>query len=138
MLRGIFQEIANPCSRSRSGAANTQPRADTLQIVCRVIIQFKVAFLSRNATPEINIWFVPNFEVPLRNLIDTISIDKMLREMSHQAIPPLHAFGRRHIWLVPEWMQRIWVKRKLLWHKANFNDRSHAVFQKPVVDLIHI
>src|SRR5260370_40620611 len=124
----MFQEIANPRRRGSSGAANAQPRTNILEIECRVIVEFEVAFLSRDAAPKINIRFVPNFEVPLRNFIDAVSIDKMLREMSHQAIPLLHAFGWRHIWLVPEWMQRIWIKCKLLWHKANFDDWAYPIF----------
>src|SRR4030088_1015870 len=127
MVRCMFQKGANPRRRGGRRAANTQPRINLLEIERRVIVQFEVAFLSRDAAPKINIRFVPYFEVPLRNFVDAVSIDKVLREMSHQAIPLLHAFWWRHIWLIPEWMQRIWVKCELLWHKAHFHDWAYSI-----------
>src|SRR5438309_317027 len=58
--------------------------------------------------------------------------------MSHQTIPLLHAFRWRDIWLVPEWMQCVWIEGEFLRHKANFDDGSYAIFFEAVVDFIHI
>ena len=93
MLRCVFQEVTDPCCSGGCGAADAQSGTDTLQIACCVIVQLEVAFLPWDAAPEINIWLVPDFEVPLRNFIDAVSIDEMLREMRHQAVPLFHAFG---------------------------------------------
>ena len=35
-------------------------------------------------------------------------------------------------------MQRIWIECELFWHKADFDDRANAIFQKPVVYLVYI
>src|SRR5271163_814701 len=127
--RGVFQEIRHPRSGGSGGTAYTQTRVYSLQSTRSVSVEVEVGLLAGNATPEIDVRLVPDFEVPLRDFINAISVDEMLREMSHQRVPPLHTFGWRHILLVPEGVQRIGIKCQFLWHEADFDERTDAVFE---------
>ena len=103
-----------------------------------MVIEIEVGLLARDAVPEIDVGFVPDFEVPLRDFVDAIAIDEVLGEVGHQVVPSLHALRRRNILLVPEGMKGIGIEGELLGHEADFDEGPHAVFEQAVVDLVDV
>jgi hypothetical protein len=55
-------------------AAYAQARTDILQSGSGNIVELVISFLLRFSWPEIEVWFVPNFEIPICNLFDTVSL----------------------------------------------------------------
>ncbi len=73
-FRGMFQEVIYPVCGGCSRASDAKARAYRLQGSRCVIVQSEVAFFSWYPVPEINIRFIPDFEVPLRDFIDAIAL----------------------------------------------------------------
>src|ERR1700729_3334343 len=89
ICRGMFQKVIDPGCSSSGRPSNTQSGIDALQSAGCVIVEFKVRSLPRYAAPEIDVRLVPDFEVPGCNLIDTVTVNKVLCEVGDQSIPPL-------------------------------------------------
>ena len=135
---GVFEEIVHPVGGGGCGAADAQSRTHCFQSACGVVVQVEVAGLSGDAVPEIDVGFVPDFEVPLRYFVDSIAIYEVLGEVRHQIVPAFHALWRRDVRLVPERMECVRVEGQLLWHEADLYDGAHAILQQAVVDLIDV
>ena len=58
-----------------------------------VIVKLPVGCLPGLSGPEIEIGFVPNLEIPLRNFIDTVAIDQMLRKRGIRSSHLAQSFG---------------------------------------------
>src|ERR1700676_3557549 len=86
---------------------------------------------------EVDVWLVPELEIPLRHLIDSVPAHEVLCKGRDEVSPSCPVFGRRNDWLVPERVQNL-LGRKLSWHEAQFNERADPVLQKTVVDVVDI
>src|SRR4051812_9468765 len=138
LLRSMSQEIVDPICCSRGRTSHSQMLIHRLDRTCRVVVQLEVAFLPGNTVPEIDVRFVPDFEVPLRYFCSAITFHQVPGERGDQPVPPVKTLRWRDILLVPERMKRIRVKGQLLRHKADLDHRTNAVLQKSVVDLIYV
>jgi hypothetical protein len=103
-----------------------------------VRVKFEVRPFAWDAAPKIDVRLIPDFEVPLRNLVDAVTFDQVLGEMRHQSIPGFETFRRRDIRLVPEGVEGVWIEGQLLWHEAYFDHRTDTVLQQAIIDLIDI
>src|SRR5580698_9049023 len=138
IVGGIFQKVVYPFSCGGGGSTYAETRAYRLQIARGVSVEVKIALFARDAVPEVDVGLIPDLEVPLRNFIDTVPIDQVLREVCYQGIPGFHALRRRNILLIPEGMQRIGIEGELFGHEADLDDGTHAVFEQAIVDLVDI
>ncbi len=138
----IFGAVSNegirPCRLRSRGPSYAQARAYLLKSKRSVIVKLPVGRLFRIARPEINIRLVPDFKIPLRNLVDAVPIHQMLCELGDEIVPLVPVFGWGDILLVPKWMQGVFVRRQLLWHKTQLDKRAHTVGQQAIVDLINV
>ena len=103
-----------------------------------MVVELEIRRLLRLTRPEINVWLVPNLEVPLRYLIYPVPLDQMLCKCPHQRIPLRIVLGRRNILLVPERMNGLRIRSQLVRHKADLDKWPHTLIEQPIVDLIHI
>src|ERR1700727_2181384 len=101
-------------------------------------IQFKILALAWDAIPEIDIRRTPSLLVPLRDLVDAVALNQVLRELRHQGIPGFETPGGRDVRLVPEGMECVWVEGKLLWHEAYLDHGTDTVLQQAIIDLIDV
>ncbi len=138
VCRCILQKLRYPVRGRGRRSSDTQPWAYPLQGASRVRVEIEITLLARNAIPEIDIRLVPHLEIPLRDFINTVTIDQVLREVLYQVVPAFHALRRRNILLVPERMQRIRIEGQLLRHKADLDQRPHAILQQAIVNLVDV
>ena len=102
-----------------------------------MIVKLEICRLLRISHPEIEIGFVPDFEVPLLDFINAVAVHQVLGELVNQVVPFVPIFRRRNVLLVPEGMRRI-LRRQFLGHEAQLNKRTHPILQKTVIGLVHI
>src|SRR5580698_858265 len=138
----IFGAMSNEGIRPRSlrsrGPSYAQAWTYLLEGKRGVIVKLPVGGLFRITRPEIEIRLVPDFKIPLRNLVDAVAVHKMFRELGDEIVPLAPVFGWRDILLVPKRMQGVFVRRQLLWHKTQLDKRAHTVGQQAIVDLINV
>src|SRR6185437_5478716 len=130
------EEFRDPRGSGSGWASYSEAWADGLQVARGVGVEVEVRFLAGNAAPEVDVGFVPDFEVPLGDFLDAVAVDEMLRESLHQLIPLLHALGGRDVLLVPEGVEVVGIEGKLFGHEADFDHGADAVLEKAIVDLI--
>src|SRR3984885_15552644 len=133
----MANECTDPGRLCRGRAADPQRGVHTLERLCRVIVQSKVAGLRRRAGPEIKVWFVPHLEVPLRDFIDPIAIDEMRREGRYQRVPFRVIARRRDYRVVLETVHGL-ARGESSGHEGYFDERPDAVFEESVVDLVYV
>ena len=138
VLRAVTDKGVGPGRLGRGGAADAQARAYCLKGARDVIVKLEVSGLFRIARPKIEIRLVPNFKVPLRDLIDAVAVDEVLGELGDEIVPLIPVFGWRDVLLVPESMKRVLVRGQCFGHETQFDERTHPVVQQAVVDLIDI
>src|ERR1700688_4181074 len=115
-----------PCCLSGSWSSHPQFRVDFLNRKRGVVVQLPVSLLPGVSGPEIQVGFIPYFEVPLRNLVDAVAFNQVLHEGGYQTIPAAPILWRRNIGLVPERMKN-GPGCQFIWHKADLNERPHAI-----------
>src|SRR5579872_6306223 len=98
----MFDKGVYPCSLCAGWSSHTKPLVYALNCSRRVIVKLPVGCLLGLAAPKIQIRFVPNFEVPLCNFIDAITVDQMFRKRGDEVVPLVPILGRRNIRPVPE------------------------------------
>ncbi len=138
VLRTVSNKGVGPCCLGRGGPADAQARAYLFKGACGVIVQLPVSGLLRIARPKIEIRLVPDFKVPLRNLIDAVAVDQVPGELGDEVVPLIPVFGWRDVLLVPERMERVLVRRQFLRHETQFDERTNTVVQQAVINLIDI
>src|SRR5579864_4204229 len=62
----------------------------------------------------------------------------MPRKTLDELLPLAPVLRRRHILLVPKWMQRACVRSELLRHETQLHKRPHLIFQQPVIYLVDV
>src|ERR1039458_5043484 len=102
-------EYIRPCSLPRRRTTDPQSRIDRLNRAHRVVIEFKVSPLLRISHPEIEVRFVPDFEIPLRNFTRPIPVHEMPRELSDHVFPLGVILGRRNVLLIPKCMKGVLI-----------------------------
>ena len=100
----MANEAIDPGRLRRRGSADAKPRIHGLQRSRRRVVKLVVRLLLRIARPEIEVRLVPDLEIPLRDFVDSVAIDQMLREVRNEIAPFLIACRRRNDRLVPERM----------------------------------
>src|ERR1700738_4941016 len=103
----MLEKIIHPMGRRRSRTADAKTRTDCFESAGGVVVKLKVAGLPGDAVPEVDVGFVPYFEVPLRYLVDSIAIYEVLGEVGHEIVPSLHALRRGDVRLLPEGVECI-------------------------------
>ena len=73
--RAMFYEGIYPCRLCGRRTSDAKAGVHLLNGAGSVIVKLPVGCLFRLACPEINVGFIPDFEVPAGNLIDAISLD---------------------------------------------------------------
>src|SRR5712672_1178413 len=102
-----------------------------------MIVKFEVSLLLGIARPKINVGLIPYLEVPLTDLVRTVAINQMLCEGSDQRVPSIQVLWGRGGGLVPKCV-RFRIRSKFLRHETNFDKRTNAVLQYPVIYLIDV
>src|SRR5580700_6660272 len=96
------EKFIGPAGLRGGWTADAKAGADTLHGLCGDIVEMKVRFVSRIADPEIEIRLVPDFEIPLRNFLNSVAIDEMFGEGFDHRAPFVPIFRRCDVLLVPE------------------------------------
>src|SRR5580704_9120021 len=97
----------HPCRLCSRWPSHAKPWIHALNCARSVIVKFPITCLLGLAAPKIQIGFVPDLEVPLRNFIDAVAIDEMFRKRADEVIPFAPVLGRRNVRPVPENVQEI-------------------------------
>lgn len=97
----VLDKLINPRGLCRRRSADADPRTHTFQRTSRVVVKIEVTLLLGRACPEIDVGFIPDFEIPLRNLI----YDRSDGARNHESSRPT--------WHNPSAAQR-WVCTKML------------------------
>src|SRR5579872_4218279 len=103
----MFDKSIDPGCLCGSRASDSQPLTYALDCLRCVIVKLPVAGLLGLAAPKIEIRFVPDFKVPLRNFVDAVAFDQMFGECSDKVNPLGPILGRRDVWPVPENVQEV-------------------------------
>src|SRR5262245_42074134 len=133
----VFQKIAHPIGRSCGRSAHTKARADGFEGAGGMTVKLEVGGLFGFAGPEIDVRLIPHLEIPLRDLVEAIAFDKVTSESADKVVPFAVILGRRDDLLVPERMN-VLASGELSGHEADFDERTDAVGEKTVVDLVHV
>src|ERR1700757_368461 len=102
-----------------------------------MVVELEVGLLCGTASPEVDVGLVPDLEVPLRDFIDAVTVDKMLREGGDKRVPLGVILRRRDDLLVPEGMV-VEARGELLRHEADLDEGADSVGEQAVVDLIDV
>ena len=51
-----------------------------------MVVEFEISVFLGNSGPEIDVRLVPDFEVPLGDLVDSITIDEVLSESTYEKL----------------------------------------------------
>src|SRR3984957_16683650 len=137
ILDAMADEAIRPRRLRRCWAADSQTRIHSLQRLGGHIIQVVVCLFFRIARPEVDIRFVPDFKIPLRDFVDSVPFDKMPRQMGDEFAPLLIVGRRRNDRLVPERIENN-LRSTLARNKAQFYEGTHAVLQQSVINLIYV
>ncbi len=138
MLRGCMgNHRVDPRCLGSGRTAYTQSRTHSFYCPRGMIVQLEVGGLRRPASPEIDIRFVPDFEIPACHFIDAVAIDQVLRERLHQRSPLVVVRGRRHDLLVPEGVI-VQPRSHLFGRKTQLDKRLDAVIQQAVIDVVDV
>ena len=129
--------VAHPRRLRRRRAAHANPLIHRLQRARRVVVELEVGLLRGPARPEIDVRLVPDFEIPLRNFVDAVALDQMLRKGRNQRVPLRVVLGRRDDLLVPEGVV-VEPRRQLLRHEADLDKGPHAIRQQAVINLVDV
>src|SRR5262249_17380503 len=110
----------NPSGLRGRGAADAEALVDALYGAGGNLGKVVVGWFFGDALPEIYIRLVPHLEIPLRNFLDAVSIDEVLREVRHQVTPPVPVLRRRDDRVIPKDVNRGRLGGELTGHKAEF------------------
>src|SRR5450755_3020447 len=132
----MLNEAINPGRLRGGGSAYAQTLIDRLQSGGRHIVQVVVGFLFRLSRPEIDVWFVPNLEVPIRHLLDAVPLYQVAREKENELVPLPGIPRRSHVRMIPKRM-RAWSFCHLLWHKAEFDKGFNSNLQQTVINQVN-
>jgi hypothetical protein len=105
LLRRVLNHRRNPCRLRGRWPTDAQARAHGFDVTRGVVIQLEVRFLLRDSRPEVEVGLVPDFEVPVGDLVYAVALDQVLSELSDQVIPLGVVLGRRDIRVIPERVQ---------------------------------
>jgi len=101
----VREEAVHPGSLRGGGAANAEARADAFDGTSGVVVEIVVSGFLWIAGPEVDIGLVPDFEIPLCDLVDAVALDEMAREILDELLPLVTVFRRGNVLLVPEGMK---------------------------------
>ena len=118
--------------------AYLQARGDGFEGACGMVVELKVSRLLGATGPEIKIRFVPDFELPLSDFVETVAGDKVRGQGAHHVVPKLIVLGRGDNGLVEERLRLARVRGHLARHKAKLDKRPNVVRQQPVVNLVDV
>ena len=136
-LLGVADHFAYPRRLRRCRAAHAQRRRNRLDVAGGVVVKLEVGWLLRRAAPEVEVGFVPDFEIPLRNFINTVALHEVLGELRDQVVPLRIILRRRDVGVVPERLQ-VRSRSQLVGHEAELNKRLHAQSEQAIVNLIDV
>src|ERR1700722_1784145 len=89
------------------------------------------------AGPKSEIRFVPDFEVPLGDFVDSIAVDQMSGEGGNQRGPAVVILGRRNDWPVKETLAKI-GGGQFGGHETELDKRTYVILEQSVVNLIDV
>src|SRR3954465_15377203 len=106
VFRSLGDEFVDPSGLRGGGTADSQFCIYAFHCFGSFVVEHKVGGLFRFAVPEIDVRFIPNFEVPLLHLILSVTVNQVFYKGSDQSVPLGRVLGRRREWFIPEWMRR--------------------------------
>ena len=136
-LGGMGDDIADPCRLRSCGTADTDPLVDRFEGASGIVVELEIGLLRRPSGPEINVGLVPDLEVPIGHLVDSVAIDQVLSKGADERIPLRIIGGRRNNRLIPEGMV-VQPRSQQLGHEAQLNERLDPIGQQAVIDLVNI
>src|SRR5580692_5638187 len=87
-----------------------------------VIVEIPIGGLLRYSSPEVQVGFVPYFEFPRADLVDSIASDEVSGKCTNHFVPELVIFRRRNNRVIEERMESAWIGGQLSRHEAQFNE----------------
>ena len=84
---GVGEEWRDPRGLRGGWAADLQARRDRFQRACGVVVEFEVGGLLGIANPEVDVGFVPHFELPGGDFVDAVALDEVLSEGGDHRVP---------------------------------------------------
>src|SRR5580704_15230147 len=129
-----FQKIRNPSSHSGCGAAYFQLFINAFYCLGRLAIQIKI--LGLRSCPKNDIRLVPDFEFPLPDFFQSVSVDTVLSKRADQHTPVFKLFRRCCIALIPEDCSL--PTSESFRHEAQFHKWSDSTLKHRVKDRVYI
>ena len=102
MVAAILQKVANPGGLRGCRSSDSELRRDLLEGTGGVLVEVEIRALFGIADPEVDIRFVPDFKVPLRDFCDTVAGDEVGGKGGDHSVPLRVVLRRGDILLVPE------------------------------------
>ncbi len=132
------EEAVDPGRLGSGRATDAEARAYALDGARSAVIEFVVGCFLRIASPKINVGFVPDFEIPLRNFVEAVAFNEMAGEILDELLPLVPVFGRRDVLFVPERMKSVGIRSELFGHEAELDERADVILEQAVVDLVDV
>src|SRR5581483_7728080 len=124
-LFGMPNHVPNPGGLRSRRPAYPQRRRYILNIARGMVVELEICLLTRRTAPEIEVGFVPDLEIPLRNLVYAVALNQVFCELRDQVIPFRVILRRRDVRVVPEGLQ-VLAGGQLVRHEAELDERLHA------------
>src|SRR5580704_14805179 len=129
-------KAVDPSGLRGSRSPYAEARICVLQSGSGNIVKVIAGLLFRFSRPEIEIRFVPNFKIPLRHLLDAVSLYKVTGELENELVPLARITRWRNVRVIPEWV-RAGSLGHLFRHEAEFNKGTDSDLHQAVIDEVN-
>src|SRR5271166_2422824 len=127
----------DPRRLRRRWTSNAQPTVHGLYGARRMVVQFEIRFLSGRSLPEVDVWFVPHFEIPRGDFVDAVALDQVPGELRDHVVPLGVILRRGDVGAIPKCLD-VRTRSKLVRHETELDKRLDAICQKTVVNLVNV
>ena len=134
----VLEEGRDPCGLRGRGASDLETRGDGLEIARGVVIELKVGLLFWIATPEVEVGFVPDFELPGGDFVDAVACDEVGGESLDHGVPEDVVPGRGDVGMAEEGVEEGGIERHLFGHEAELDEGTDVLGEEAVVDFVDV
>ena len=120
----VRQQLVHPLARRRGGPAHDQLPVDRLDGAHADVVEAQV-LLAGSGPEDVEVRLVPDLEAPAADLLETVSVDQVRRELVNQGLPSVPVLRRADDGAVVEHGLRR-IGGEIARHEAQLDDRPQA------------
>ena len=129
------EELFDPAEASGSGSTDAEFRVDGLHRAGGGFVELEVVGLS-SAPEVVEVWFVPDFEIPLLDFLGTKALDLVLDELGDQLCPFGLRFWRGSVASVVE--AGLFATRQGLRHVSELDEWADSDFFQAINEAVDL